>query len=199
MAFVYRYIDSRGTVRYIGRVFGPSSSRLQDRFCEHKDEIGFDPDWRVEYIDGLTDADADILETYFIAATPQSALKNGAKRWGPTAIKLGNLPKWKRYEGKAAAAIELQLTAGVQMPQPIPASKSLELFEPPTADTLAEYPAYVTIKKAAEISGVSEFQIRRRAKDGTIPRILAGRPGHGTYMINLRKMLDQFAREVQNG
>lgn len=110
MAFVYRYVDlSKPATVYVGKVTGDEFDALMRRHEQHKREEWYKAsakDIVFQYIDGLTPADADMLETYHIATYSETGqLVNKAKTtWGKSfviavsAIATG----WHTYEaGKA--------------------------------------------------------------------------------------------------
>jgi len=60
---VYKYIDDTdGIVKYIG-----ISNNIERRFGDHKTDKLKGRSWKVEFIDGLTRTDAEILEAHFIS------------------------------------------------------------------------------------------------------------------------------------
>ena len=48
-------------------------------------------------------------------------------------------------------------------------------------------PAFLSIKDAVRVTGLSAFSLRRGCKDGTIPHIMAG----DKYMINIHLLLER--------
>ena len=55
---------------------------------------------------------------------------------------------------------------------------------------------YITIKEAAELTGFSQYYLRKRAREGSIPLIRVGNEKTGTYYINAEKLLRQLAAET---
>lgn len=104
MAFVYRYINSQGHRVYYGMVNGDSLKQLSNRIYQHTLE-GFDPSWSIEYIDGLTRTDADLLETHFIN-TDSAHLMNKAKRQlGAISLKGVSFPPWRPFSDKSVTEL----------------------------------------------------------------------------------------------
>lgn len=99
MAFVYRYSHPRSeAVVYIGKTSGDGIDSLAGRISAHKKEAKFiigapRGGWKIEYVEGLTPADADILETALIAECPYvPRLNKGKTNWGKsTFIDVSNL------------------------------------------------------------------------------------------------------------
>ena len=58
--------------------------------------------------------------------------------------------------------------------------------------------AYVTIKEAAELTGLSQCYLRKRAREGTIPLLRAGNDRTGTYYIDAEGLLRQLQAEASN-
>lgn len=171
MSFVYRYVDDSGAVRYIGRVFGSPLSRLGTRIDQHKHDEGFDPSWRVEYIDNLSNADADILETWLIAKLHQAPLLNSAKRWGPTAITITGLPAFKPWDPSSAGKITGVISGKVPL-YPVnlypPKWLAARLASSLTSPTMA-LPAFITVREASQITGIPEEALKFGIKEGVIP------------------------------
>lgn len=104
MAYVYRYLLPKSeTVIYIGKASGDDSSALtarirahanEDKFKEHEPKSGY----VIQYIDGLTAADADILETALINRENKPPLLNrGKTNWGRSGlVRLDGL-EWKTW------------------------------------------------------------------------------------------------------
>ena len=93
MGCVYRYMDTDDIVQYVGLTMGP----LENRIYQHRvDFKGEDQYWVVDYIDGLSRSDADILETFLIATLKPKW--NKAKVWGDVNLNISfeNL-EWKHY------------------------------------------------------------------------------------------------------
>lgn len=105
MAFVYRYLNpDSDEVVYIGKTSGDSIESLRSRIAAHAAEDKFKKGapcsgWRIEYVDGLTPADADILETALINSCKPSVLFNKSKTgWGNSSmVNLSNL-EWRQWE-----------------------------------------------------------------------------------------------------
>ena len=190
MSFVYRYVDEAGTVRYVGKVSGVTAMRLKRRIGEHANEEGFDPSWRVEYIGDLTDADADILETWLISKYPQEPLINRAKRWGASEISLASIPPFVPYDAETIATIkgsfptkQEPLTCEMNKSQPSqPARPTLSAVPP-------AYPLYVSIKEATAMTGLSDYFLRNSVRAGTIPHIRSGGKLSGSIKIPVSALL----------
>ena len=56
-------------------------------------------------------------------------------------------------------------------------------------------PAFVSIKKFCELSGLSQFYIRQRVRAGTLPFIRSG----NTYLINASAALEVLDAESRKG
>lgn len=54
---------------------------------------------------------------------------------------------------------------------------------------------HVTIKEASAETGLSQYYLRKRAREGSIPVIRVGTDEKGTYMIHLEELREQLARE----
>ena len=106
MAFVYKYTNTFGRVMYVGKVSKHDSiESLRARIRGHRDDIRIDErstSWSIEFIPGLTAADADALETILIARY-HPTLNTAKTQWGGTfAFNLQWLPRlWQDYR-KAA-------------------------------------------------------------------------------------------------
>lgn len=88
MAFVYKYVDHEGTPVYIGIVKGDFYTNLDSRIGQHFSQDSWrdeQPNCKIFYIEGLTGADADAIET--ILCAKYHPKHNGAKmNWGPTEL-----------------------------------------------------------------------------------------------------------------
>lgn len=91
MAYVYRYKNRAGEAVYIGK-----TKDLVSRHYAHTRDPWFNDDLILEYIEGVTPADADILETYFISKDQPK--NNKAKQWGGSCLVLSNIPDWQSPE-----------------------------------------------------------------------------------------------------
>ena len=190
MSFVYRYVDEDGAVRYVGKVSGVTAMRLKRRIGEHANDEAFDPCWRVEYIGDLTDADADILETWLIARYPQEPLINRAKRWGASEISLAAIPPFVPYDSENIATIkgsfptkQEPLACDVNKTQPV------QSFRSTPSSVLRAYPLYVSIKEATAMTGLSAYFLRNSVRTGTIPHIRSGGKSTGTIKIPVSALL----------
>lgn len=95
MAFVYRYIDEYETVKYVGKTVNLAARHADHLSSSDKHHETF-RNCRLEYIGGLSRADSDILETYFISLwNPPCNISK--KTWGKTTINIPDLPDWKEY------------------------------------------------------------------------------------------------------
>ena len=106
MAFVYRYrLPKSGRVVYIGKTNGAHIAALGARITAHAHEEKFmrrEPvrGFIVEYIDRLSPAEADIVETALIA-TLDPELNSAKKNWGHADIvRLDDL-RWKPWPPNA--------------------------------------------------------------------------------------------------
>ena len=97
MAFVYRYIDENRHAKYYGMVNGDDMRALNNRIYQHSRESSFDPTWEIEYIDGLTRTDADLLETHFINSDSEYLINKAKRTLGPISIGLSYFPRWIPY------------------------------------------------------------------------------------------------------
>lgn len=104
MAYVYRYMRPKSeTVVYIGKTSGDTIDSLVSRIRAHASEDSFKREaprtgFIIQYIEGLTAADADILETALINQCPYPPKLNKAKTsWGKSGfVDLSGL-EWKTY------------------------------------------------------------------------------------------------------
>lgn len=104
MAFVYRYLHPRSeAVFYIGKTGGDEISSLAARISAHANEDKFKKSkprggYIIEYVEGLSAADADILETALINATDLTPRLNSSKTgWEkPGLVRLDDLT-WKPW------------------------------------------------------------------------------------------------------
>ena len=98
MAFVYRYLSRQGNTQYIGKVSGDSMDNLTSRIRQHKQDFGGrEESWTIEYIDGLSAADADALETILIAQL-KPVLNKSKTQWGNCHYFSEVSPQWKLYD-----------------------------------------------------------------------------------------------------
>lgn len=100
MAFVYKYVDHEGTPVYIGIVKGDFYTNLDSRIGQHFSQDSWrdeQPNCKIFYIEGLTGADADAIET--ILCAKYHPKHNGAKmNWGPTELGvLEDFFTWHEY------------------------------------------------------------------------------------------------------
>lgn len=104
MAYVYRYLLPKSeTVVYIGKTSGDDPAALKARISAHANEDKFKANepktgYVVQYIDGLSAADADILETALINQGDNPPLLNRDKtNWGRSGlVRLDGL-EWKTW------------------------------------------------------------------------------------------------------
>lgn len=105
MPCVYRYIDGQGAVVYVGK-----TNDLDSRHLHHinKSDKNHEVliDCSLEYIGGLSAADADILETYFISKYRPRL--NEAKQWGDSSVRIRTVPPWEpvQFPHKTRVAID---------------------------------------------------------------------------------------------
>lgn len=109
MAFVYRYLRPQsGAVVYIGKTGGDNISSLAARISAHANEDKFKKNkprkgWTIEYIDGLSASDADILETALInESISPPPLNKGKTLWSKSGlVNIDNL-QWKTWPDGSA-------------------------------------------------------------------------------------------------
>ena len=105
MSCVYRYIDGQGAVVYVGK-----TNDLDSRHLHHINKSDKNHEILIncslEYIGGLSAADADILETYFISKYRPRL--NEAKQWGDSSVKIRTVPPWEpvQFPHKTRMAID---------------------------------------------------------------------------------------------
>lgn len=106
MAFVYRYWDitnGKADVVYIGKVTRKREEAIEglvERHREHKNDLWYrdigDDNLVLEWFEIDSDADADILESWYISKLDGPKLNNRAKRWGPSGIEVKcNHSRWQ--------------------------------------------------------------------------------------------------------
>lgn len=88
MAYVYRYKNRAGEAVYIGK-----TKDLVSRHYAHTREPWYDKDLILEWVEGLSPAEADILETHFISV--DNPKYNKAKRWGKSTLTISGNFEWK--------------------------------------------------------------------------------------------------------
>lgn len=121
MGYVYRYIcPARGAwTVYIGKVtslrYSTGLSALKERDREHKIKDKWRKDYSpliLQYIETISDADADIFETWLISYYQQTGqLQNDSKtRWGTSELDLSDhfFGKWKEFGSDLLADNTLQ-------------------------------------------------------------------------------------------
>ena len=103
MAFVYRYmIPDDGATVYVGKTGGDDLRALAARISSHHYEKKFidarpPGGYVVEYIDHLTKADADIIETALIGAW-NPVLNSSKKGWACSEYIAPAAFRWKRWD-----------------------------------------------------------------------------------------------------
>lgn len=98
MSYVYRYLSLQGTPMYIGKVSGDDLTCIARRIAQHKNDFGGkDKNWTVQYVDGLTPADADALETVLIARE-KPRFNKSKTQWGDTSFFQFPEPEWKLFD-----------------------------------------------------------------------------------------------------
>jgi len=104
VAYVYRYLHPRSeAIFYIGKTSGDDISSLAARISAHANEEKFKKNmprggYAIEYIDGLSAADADILETALINSDMSMPLLNSQKSgWGKSALVRIDGLTWKSW------------------------------------------------------------------------------------------------------
>lgn len=86
MSFVYRYLDKREVVKYVGIVKGDTIDALIRRFNQHTREPDFKKSWRCEYVEGLTFTDAQLLEKHFIGVYKDTIINKILLDHGPLTV-----------------------------------------------------------------------------------------------------------------
>ena len=100
MAYVYRFLDSKDSVIYIGKTCRKLESRMEEHFGGkgHLNKQCYKDTCRIEYLKFKTDADSLLVETYLINKyRPQYNKANKSKYEGQT-IKLDIKEDWKLYK-----------------------------------------------------------------------------------------------------
>ena len=100
MAYVYRFIDSKDNVIYIGKTCRKLETRIEEHFSDkgHLDKQCYKDTYKIEYLKFKTDADSLLVETYLINKyRPQYNKANKSKYEGQT-IKLDIKEDWKLYK-----------------------------------------------------------------------------------------------------
>ena len=54
---------------------------------------------------------------------------------------------------------------------------------------------FLTIKEAAELTGLSQFYLRKRCREGSLPVLRVGKERTGTYFLHKEKLLRQLEEE----
>jgi hypothetical protein len=54
---------------------------------------------------------------------------------------------------------------------------------------------FLKIKDACAVTGLSQYYLRQGCKDGTIPHIVSGGKGGGTYYIDVPRLLEMLRGE----
>lgn len=94
MSFVYRY-KAQTRTKYYGMVRGDRPEDLLRRLNEHRRDPSFSPSWRVEYLEGLTPVEADLLETHFINTDGESLINKAKRRLGEIRFSFEFPLEWK--------------------------------------------------------------------------------------------------------
>ena len=100
MAYVYRFLDSKDNVIYIGKTCRKLETRIEEHFSDkgHLDKQCYKDTYKIEYLKFKTDADSLLVETYLINKyRPQYNKANKSKYEGQT-IKLDIKEDWKLYK-----------------------------------------------------------------------------------------------------
>lgn len=88
MAFVYKYLDDKDQILYIGKVSGHYMFNLASRIKGHERDSwipkGKNKTYRVYYVPNLSTSDADILETILICK--YLPIGNQAKMWEKSSL-----------------------------------------------------------------------------------------------------------------
>lgn len=56
---------------------------------------------------------------------------------------------------------------------------------------------FMKIGAASKVTGLSQYFLRQGCKNGTIPHIVSGERGGGTYYINVPALLRQLDEEAE--
>ena len=84
MAYVYRFLDSKGNIIYIGKTVN-MGNRMQSHFTKgHLPKECYNTVCRIEYQKHKTESDALIMETYYITKYSPKYNKLGQSRDVPT-------------------------------------------------------------------------------------------------------------------
>ena len=100
MAYVYRFLDSKDNVIYIGKTCRKLETRIEEHFSDkgHLDKQCYKDTYKIEYLKFKTDADSLLVETYLINKyRPVYNKANKSKYEGQTS-KLDIKEDWKLYK-----------------------------------------------------------------------------------------------------
>ena len=97
MAYVYRFLDSKGNIIYIGKTVN-INLRMQQHFSDkgHLSKECYNTVCRIEYQKHKTESDALIMETYYITKYSPKYNKLGQSRDVPTIT--FDEKNWKIYK-----------------------------------------------------------------------------------------------------
>ena len=100
MAYVYRFLDSKYNVIYIGKTCRKLESRMEEHFGGkgHLDKQWYKDTCRIEYLKFKTDADSLLVETYLINKYRPQYNKANKSKWEGQTIKLDIKEDWKLYK-----------------------------------------------------------------------------------------------------
>ena len=106
MSCVYRYVDEYDKIQYVGRTTDLDSRHLHHINPSDENYLIL-RDCSIEFIGGLSVAESDMLETYFISIyrPPLNKAKTG---WGGSSVQPAYIPQWEpvHFPEKTRKAIE---------------------------------------------------------------------------------------------
>lgn len=185
MAFVYRYREENGIIRYVGMTRGERLADLRSRLRDHKKERAFQgKSWRIDYIGGLTVTDAKLLEAHFIAEYANTLFNEAKREMGRISLKISCFPAWTEtppwdvpwYDYLQAKRSEAPPPPApvVKTPVPIPAVGSLDR------------PLLLSIRETARLGILPEHALRAGVKRGWVPGFYTG----SKFLVNVTRLID---------
>ena len=100
MAYVYRFLDSKDNVIYIGKTCRKLETRIEEHFSDkgHLNKQCYKDTHKIEYLKFKTDADSLLVETYLINKYRPIYNKANKSRYEGQTIKLDIKEDWKLYK-----------------------------------------------------------------------------------------------------
>ena len=100
MAYVYRFLDSKDNVIYIGKTCRKLETRIEEHFSDkgHLDKKCYSDTCKIEYLKFKTDADSLLAETYLINKYRPIYNKANKSKYEGQTIKLDIKEDWKLYK-----------------------------------------------------------------------------------------------------